>query len=480
MFLERLAKAASEDCELNPEQPTLLGVSGGADSLAMMLGLHALGYKLVIAHVDHGLRPESSSEADFVRSLADSRGLPCFVQRVDVREVAQLERQSLEEAAREIRYRFLFEQAHRQNCKAVAVAHHADDQVETVLMHLLRGAALPGLTGMAYRRLMPQWDPDIPLVRPLLGMWRGEIEAFVETLEVKPCVDLTNLDTRYYRNRIRHALIPELETYNPQIRSVIWRMADVLQAENQFLKAQTDEAFQASLVSVSDDRIVLDRQAFLKHSTALKRRLLRKCIERLRPDLRDVGFDAITRGVDYAENPGTTGEIDLIARLNLAVIDEALIIKTWRADLPDFGHPLLPDEGFSAALDFETPLSLGGDWKIEAHLWEEPPADLLKQVKTLDPDQAWLDYDRIEQPLMVRACQEGERFQPLGMGGHSQSLQDLFINLKVPAHLRSLWPLVVSGQTVAWVVGLRTSELFKITPETRRFVVLSLVKNNPY
>jgi tRNA(Ile)-lysidine synthase len=256
-------------------------------------------------------------------------------------------------------------------------------------------------------------------------------------------------------------------------------MADVLQAENQFLEVQTDEAFQAGLVSVSDDRIVLDRQAFLKLSTALKRRLLRKCIERLRPDLRDVGFDAIIRGVDYAESPNSTGEIDLIARLNIAVIDKALVIKTWRTDLPDFGHPLLPDEGFRATLDFETPLSIGGGWMIEAHLWEEPPADLLKQVKTLDLDQAWLDFDRIDQPLVVRAVQEGERFQPLGMGGHSQSLQDLFINRKIPAHLRSRWPVVALGQSVAWVVGLRTSEVYKITPETQRIVVLKLVKNRP-
>jgi len=231
MILDRLREAAGEECGLRPDQPILLGVSGGADSLAMMFGLGALGYTLVIAHLDHALRPESEAEANFVRSIAESQGWPFFSQRIDVLKFAQSEGQSIEEAARHVRYPFLFKQARLQYCQAVAVAHHAEDQVETVLMHFLRGTALAGLSGMPYRRVMPQWDPEIPLVRPLLGIWREEIDAYVAALGVKPCLDSTNLDTTYYRNRLRHQLIPELETYNPQIKAAIFRMAGVLHEE---------------------------------------------------------------------------------------------------------------------------------------------------------------------------------------------------------------------------------------------------------
>lgn len=476
MFLERLAQAAEEKCGLSQGHPILLGVSGGADSLALMHGLGALGYSLVVAHVDHALRSESRSEADLVRKTAESGGWPFFTQRIDVGKVAELEGLSIEEAARYVRYQFLYDQARLHHCQAVAVGHHADDQVETVLMHLMRGAALPGLTGMPYRRMMPRWDPEIPIVRPLLGIWRDEIEDYIKTTGLSPCVDLSNLDTRYYRNRIRHTLIPVLETYNPQIKTVIWRMADVLQEDTQCLDALTEDAVKECLVAETDDHIEFDLTKFLLLSPAMKRRALRQAIDHLRPDLRDVGYDAIVRGVHFAETANTGGEIDLVARLNLAVIKETLIIKTWDADLPDRGQPLLQDVIFEETLAPGHPVDLRHGWRIEAHLLEDLPEDMLTLAGKLGPGEAWLDFDRLDLPLVVRAHREGERFQPIGMGGHSQRLQDFFVNLKIPAHLRSRWPLVTSGDSVAWVVGLRPSEYFKITSETRRILSLKLIK----
>jgi len=246
MFLTQLAQLAVEKCGLTKAQPILLGVSGGADSLALMHGLDVLGYDVMVAHVDHGLRAESAQEADFVRLLAESRGLPFFRKRADVQQVAETQAESIEEAARNVRYQFLYEQARRNQCQAVAVGHHADDQVETILMHLMRGAALPGLTGMAHRRLMPLWDKKIPLVRPLLGFWRDEIEVYIKEIGITPCDDRSNLDTRYHRNRIRHELIPLLKTYNPKIKSVIWRMGDVLREEEQFLNKIAEKTIRAS------------------------------------------------------------------------------------------------------------------------------------------------------------------------------------------------------------------------------------------
>ena len=223
------------------------------------------------------------------------RGWSFFSERFNVDELAKKERLSIEEAAREVRYRFLFEQARQHECQAVAVGHHADDQVETVLMHFLRGAALPGLTGMSFRRIMPQWDVHIPLVRPLLGIWRDEIDAFVSSLDLCPCVDTTNLDTTFYRNRLRHELIPSLETYNTRFKSVLLRMIDVLSEEAAWMDEVTLKVYQDCMRNEAENRIEVSRSDFLLLPKALMRRVLRHTIEKLRPDLRDVGYDVINR-----------------------------------------------------------------------------------------------------------------------------------------------------------------------------------------
>jgi len=478
MILERMRSAVVEKCGIHQEKPILLGVSGGTDSLALLHGLKTLGFNLVVAHVDHSLRPESREEARYVQQLADSQGIPFYCQRIDVGEIAETQGQSIEEAAREVRYQFLFEQARAQECQAVAVAHHADDQVETILMHFLRGAALPGLTGMPYRRIMAQWDQKIPLVRPLLDIWRKEIEAYVGEIGLTPCYDVSNLDTTYYRNRIRHELIPLLETYNPKVKTVIWRMAEVLHEEESYLDVLTQDAFIQCKASESEDSITLNLVAFKNLSTALKRRVLRHAIAQLRPDLRDIGFEAITRGLTYLEEAVPRGEIDLIARLNLAVIDDILVIKTWEADLPDFGQPLLPDAQFVALLETEKPVRLRNGWEIQASKLDVHPEEMMKLVQNLSPNEAWLNYDLLDLPLVVRGRREGERFQPFGMEGRTKGLQDYFINQKIPEHLRSIWPLVISGDEVAWVAGLRPSEDFRITDTTQCILQLKLVKTS--
>lgn len=475
MFLTQLAQSAVEKCGLTKGQPILLGVSGGADSLALMHGLDVLGYDVVVAHVDHGLRAESPQEADFVRLLAEARGLPFYSQQVDVQQTADSETQSVEEAARNVRYQFLFEQARRLMCQAVAVGHHADDQVETIFMHLMRGAALPGLTGMPYRRLMLLWDKKIPLVRPLLGIWRDEIDAYIEQIGLKPCDDRSNLDTTYHRNRIRHELIPVLKTYNPKIKTVIWRMADVLREEEQFLDEITEQTFEECRQSGTDEHMILTLSRFNRQPKALRRRVLRHAIAQLCPDLRDVGFEVIERGLTFAQEAVSGGEIDLVARLNLVVINDALMIKTWSTELPDLGQPSLLSEDEQSLLDLGRPVHLRFGQRIEASLLENFPENLMAAVKALSSDEAWLDYDHLNLPLVVRARQDGDRFKPLGMGGQSQSLQDFFVNCKVAQPFRSQWPLVISGDEVTWVVRLRPSEVFKISATTQKILKLRLV-----
>ena len=203
MELQVFLKTVQEQCHLQPDQPVLVGVSGGPDSLCLLDLFSRLEFPLIVAHFDHALRPESARDAEYVRSLAAAYGKAFTTTRQDVALYAQTAHLSLEEAARQARYRFLFEQAQVYSAQAVAVAHTADDQVETVLMHLLRGSGLDGLKGMPFRTEFPGWQPQLPLVRPLLTTWRAEVEEYCRLRQLEPLYDPTNRETLYYRNRLR-------------------------------------------------------------------------------------------------------------------------------------------------------------------------------------------------------------------------------------------------------------------------------------
>ncbi len=478
MLLSILERSAREKCRLTPDRPILVGVSGGADSMALMHGLFELGYTLVIAHLDHGIRDESAEDADYVQAAAESLGLPFVRTRMDVLKWAEGKGQSLEEAAREARYTFLFEQARDHHAQAVAVAHQADDQVETVLMHFLRGAGLSGLSGMSYRKVMPIWDLEIPLVRPLLDVWREDVEKYLSEKGVIPRFDESNLDRTYFRNRLRHELIPNLETYNPQFRQVLNRTATVLAGDEAFLDELTQAAWKLCLINREKGSVLLSRPAFQQVAASIQRRLLRQAVSELRPDLRDVGFEVIERALIYIDAPGDGKTLDLAARVDLTLLGDTLVIKAWETELPDGGMGLLSNSEFVADLFGGAHISLRNDWNLVVEMLADMPDDAPAQAAAQPENEVWLDADRLDFPLTVRGWREGERWQPLGMEGHSQKLSDFFINEKVPEHLRGIWPLVCSGKEVVWVAGLRPAETAKVTRETKRVLRLRLVKTD--
>lgn len=474
--MDDLRDTAFKKCGLTTDQVILVGVSGGADSLALLLGLKKLGFLLKIAHLDHGLREDSKEDADFVEEFARSHQIPFVRKRIDVGQEAEAESLSIEEAARNIRYQFLFEQARAAQAQAVAVGHHADDQVETVLMHFLRGSALPGLTGMAFRETIPLWDDHIPLVRPLLGIWRKEIDAFIDEMGISPRIDETNSDVTYFRNKLRHILLPQMKEYNPQIKNALWRMSDVLKSEDELIDDLTQAAWKDCFLRQNEARVILYLSKFIGKPKAIQRRLLRQAVSQLRPDLRDVGYEAVERALDFANDPSQSGEIDLIAKLNIAKLAEYLIIKSWESDLPDWKLPLLPKSETEMALAIAKPAPLRHGWQLEAVVVKNTSDRSHNETKELGPNEAWLDYDLLEMPLLLRSRRSGDRWQPLGMENHTQKLKDFFINEKIPEHLRDIWPLVCSGGEIAWVVGVRPSEVYKITQKTKQILHLRLVR----
>ena len=328
MELKQLLETALHTCQLSLDAPVLVGVSGGPDSLCLLDGLARLQFPVIAAHFDHRLRPESAQEAERVRAAAGALGVPFTGGSGDVAQVAREEHRSLEEAARELRYRFLFAQAQRFSAQAVAVGHTADDQVETVLMHLLRGAGLNGLQGMRFRSLAPAWNGAVPLVRPLLGFWRAETLAYCQERGLQPVFDPTNQDVAFFRNRLRHELIPALESYQPQVRQNVWRMAQILAGEDAILQASAQAAWNACLVEARAGTVVLRQAEFRAMEVGLQRRVLRQAVGDLQEvgDLRDVDFDTVERAIRFALRK-RAGSVDLSQGLRLTVEGGRMLVS---------------------------------------------------------------------------------------------------------------------------------------------------------
>jgi len=467
--LDVLQQALTGPCGLDPARPVLAGVSGGADSTCLLHGLARLGWHVTAAHFDHQLREDSSQDAAAVERMALGLGVGYIGGGADVRALALREGLSIEEAARAARYRFLFAQARQRGAQAVLVGHTADDQVETVLMHLLRGSGLSGLRGMDYRSLHEGWDGVIPLARPLLGLGRADTETYCAANGLDPLRDPSNADTIYFRNRLRHELIPYLETYNPQIRQVLLRTADVLRGEYDLVEAAVGQAWQTCQGQRGAGYVRLELGALHQLEVGLLRGLLRRALSELRPGLRDISFQDVERAASFVHAPSRSGEMDLTAGLRLFIEEGWLYLEVpGAAPLPP-GWPQLARPGVYE-LDAPGALELAGGWRLRAERAEASLVD----VHAARPNEIWLDARGLELPLRVRAARPGERFAPLGMGGHTQKLSDLFINAGTAKRARARWPLVCEGEQALWVVGLRVGHSRQVREGARELLHIVL------
>jgi tRNA(Ile)-lysidine synthase len=463
-----------DQCGLDPARPVLAGISGGPDSLCLLGVLHAAGYRVIVAHFNHKLRPEADLEAASVSERARTLDLPFVADSADVRGYAEGHGLSLEEAARTLRYRFLFAAARTHAAQAVAVGHTADDQAETVLMHFLRGAGLAGLKGMEYRTLLPVFDPQIPLVRPLLLLWRADTESYCHEHGLRPYFDASNADQTYFRNRLRHALIPELEKYNPRFKESLLRTAQVLQGDYLVLQEVLQAAWKEVVVETGDGWMAFDQSRLVEFSPALRRNLVRRAAESLRPDNRDFGFEALERAKAFAESPAGK-QVDFVNGLYLFTESGKIYLAAYEADLPSAQWPQISDQ-LSVTND---QCELGNGWILAV---ESAPLDAdywslnTDSSTTLKANNwtAWLDADLTVGSLTVRPRRAGDRFQPLGMESGSVKLSDFFVNVKLPRRARAQWPLVCVGERIAWVPGFRLAHQFRVTEGTKRVLHLKI------
>lgn len=463
-----------DQCGLDPARPVLVGVSGGPDSLCLLGILQEAGYAVIVAHFNHQLRPEADLEADAVSARADHLALPFVSDSADVRLYAKEQSISMEEAARTLRYRFLFASARKHAAQAVAVGHTADDQVETVLMHFLRGAGLPGLKGMEYRTLLPVFDPQIAIVRPLLSLWRAETESYCRTHNLEPHFDASNTDQVYFRNRLRHALIPELEKYNPRFKESVLRSAQALQSDYAALLEILEEAWKNTLVETGAGWLAFDQPGLAKLSAGLRRNLIRRAAESLRPESRDFGFDVLERAAVFIESPAGR-QIDFINGLYLFSEKGKIYLAAYEAVLPFSQWPQVGEQSaisFELKANREQTLELGNGWVLG--VTEQPLEDDTWRLND-DNWSAWLDADRLPSGgLVIRPRLPGDVFSPLGMPGQTIKVQDFYMNVKIPRRARLHWPLVCAGEQVVWVVGYRIANPLRITEKTKRLLHMEI------
>jgi tRNA(Ile)-lysidine synthase len=465
-MLEDIATILREHCRLEASALVLVGVSGGPDSLCLMHVLRALGHRLIVAHVDHQLRAESAVEAAAVQQAAESLDLPYVVQRLDVREHARSKGLSIEAAARDQRYAFLFAEARRRSAQAVAVGHTADDQVETVLMHLIRGAGIVGLKGMSYRSMLRPFDAAIPLIRPLLGTWRRETVEYCRSYSMAPVHDRSNDSMEYFRNRVRHELIPALESHNPRVREAIWRMAETLASDLALVEERVADAWRQAVLRQTRTFVCFDAAELVAQPLALQRRLVLAAGQQLLPDF-EIGFAALERAAGFISK-ATSSRLALGGGLTVSREAEAIYVSLGRQSLPLDAWPQIPKESVTMPVSVPAKVPLDNGWQFSAQY--SPLATSLVDWISEGGDtfRVCLDADSLPSPLELRPPRPGDRLQPLGLQGHTQKLSDLFVNGKLPARARGRWPLLCSGRTLVWVPGFRPAEPFRLQKGTRR------------
>lgn len=466
---------------LSPGITAIVAVSGGPDSLCLLHLLHALApeldVRLHVAHLHHGLRgSEADADAAFVQETAAAWGLSCTVERADVASVAQQTGATLEEAARAARYAFLGRLAQQLGAPVVAVGHHADDQAETVLMHFLRGSGLAGLRGMqpVSRFPLPDHQPpgfDLSLIRPLLFTPRSAILAYCSQHMLEPRFDRSNEDTTFFRNRLRHELLPLLEGYNPQIRRILGHTAAALADDYELLAGEVQAAWSRVTLDAQAGRLLFDLAAWRALPTALQRGLLREAIRRLRASLRNVSYIHVDNALWLLREGAAGDRMTLPAGLEAALGCDRFAVGEAGVELPLDELPQMEIQHFPLAVPGETRLA---GWTMEAALLDraELPAGWQDNA---DRWLAWLDADRLGPKPFLRSRRPGEHFQPLGMAGRSKALAEFFTNVKVPAPARDRWPLLATtAGDIAWVCGLRVDQRAQVTAATQQIVQLRL------
>ena len=436
----------------------VVAVSGGPDSLALLYALHRLrdelGLALHVAHLDHRLRgQDSAADAEFVAQTCAKLGIDYTVEDVDVLAFRREHRMSLEEAAREVRYRFLANVAEQVGAEAVVLGHTSDDQVETVLMNVIRGSGLRGLRGMMPVSKQRIAGSDLTLFRPLLNLPKQDTIAYCEALHLTPRADESNRSMEMTRNRIRLELLPLLRDMNPAFGDAALRLSRNAVDALAVVDKAVDEAW-SDAVTEEGESIRIDRERFFELDAALRSHLVIRALSHVKGDTQGIERIHVDDAVNAViESSGS--QLHLPGGLRLIVEQRS-------------AHLYAEDDVFASSSFDASPLAVPGlktvgGWRISTERIKIASEDRSSGTYWHSAEQFVERFGRgvDVSSLAVRSRVPGDRFQPLGMSG-TKKLKDFMIDEKVPGSMRDGVPLIVTSRGIAWVVGWRIAEWAKV------------------
>ncbi len=436
----------------------LLACSGGPDSLCMVHIFNRLApkydLKIFVAHIEHGIRGQASvDDALFVKNFCEQNNIPFYLKKVDACSYSAQHKLSLETGARILRYSFLNEMAQSLNCTSIAIAHNRGDQAETVLMHIIRGSGISGLSG-----IHPKTQN---IIRPLLACTRSDIEEYCQRYKLSPRHDFTNDETTYIRNSIRLKLLPFLRKYNPNIESTLSRTASLISEENDFITAYSTSIYNQITVK-TDNKLLFPLDRFSGQHTAIKRRLIRLAVHSLCNNIKDIENIHINSVLSLAQKAKTGSQINLPNGLKAYIEYNNLIIAL----------PHLPPIVKSGPILLNIPGTVTLN-AIDVSIMSEI---IHSSQQEKSRNTCYIDTDKLSGSLKIRFRKNGDSFCPKGMNGHKK-LKDLFIDNKIPREQRDMIPIIYDDTGIVWVAGIQQDSRCIAAAAAKNIVKLTILNN---
>ncbi len=471
-FLNTVEQTITSFNMFTPGDSVLVGVSGGPDSVALLHALYLLASRfsidLGLAHLDHGLRQkESEQDAGFVSNLASQYNLPFYLKKQDVAQYQKEYKLSLEDAARRIRYTFFLEIAEKKGYTRIATAHHANDNAELILMNLIRGTGTKGLEGIPPKR-------SNMIVRPLIHCYRSEILTFLSEQKLDYVLDSTNTDKRFTRNRIRLELIPQLKTFNPKISETLNRLGSIIKNQEIWIQDLVEHNIKDVIVGQTEHSVDISLAEFKTKPHALKQRIIRQTIQKVKGNLRRISHDHIEAII----NQKNKGQIHLPDQI-LFIADKD-ILRFSKEDQhlrslsvnQDKAEPVLFEYTvFKSNFRPMTLLIKEAGVRIR---FSQIDGNAISDYSQGGQAVAFFDMKQITFPILIRNVKHGDRFVPFGMTG-TQKVKNFFINDKVPKSERAKCPVFLSQGRIMWLAGLRMADPFKVTYITENILKAELL-----
>ena len=465
----------------NANDRILLGVSGGPDSVALLDLIYNTNRtnptysEIFIAHLNHSIRGrESDEDEQFVNTLSEKYEVSLITEKRDIREIARERKMSLEEAARDERYKFFESAAEKVGANVVAVGHNADDNAETILHRIIRGTGITGVSGIRPKRKLTPIS-TISLVRPLLFTWRKDIIAYLEKENLSFRVDSTNVERDKLRNRIRMELIPHLEkNYNAKIKKSLVTLGETAKQNGDYLEEKAKVLFEDVLMnkevktqaSAYVDKMILDIHKLRELPQILQQLIIKEAIVRLNIPLKKLSYKNYKDILNTLNSKKTLVNNIVKEYLNIMIEGNELHLSKNKYNVEE--SPVLSETEIEVPGETEL-VDMNCRVKTEIREIKSGFMEEFKQSKT-NYEEA-VDLDKINMPLMVRTRMLGDRFWPLGSRG-AKKIKDFFIDNKVPVMERDTVPIVTMNGQPMWIVGFRIDDSVRISEETTNLLMM--------